>query len=283
MFYRPYTQSSMIKNRDSLNIDLAQSNIFQKSENLEADFEITTLELTYYYPISKEIELSFNYPFYYLSSGFLDSSLEYVHSTLGIETTRENEGHINNQITYRVTDKINKDSDYYVSGSPQIEIKYLLYEESDFLVSTNLGVKIPLGSVDNGFTNAKLGLMSGVQLQKNYETISWLVNLVLTLDGERELSDDITSNQLRYFFYLANKFQITDTTHFLLAYQYSSAPYEAYDDKFSSPTHLFQFALRKKLSTNNYIDLFLNQNTIPRHNEADITIGLSYHFQGLLL
>ena len=69
-------------------------------------------------------------------------------------------------------------------------------------------------------------------------------------------------------------------TSFLFTYQYSSAPYKSDDKKFNSYTHLLQFALRKNLKDKEHIDLFFNQNTIPRHNEADVTFGLSYFFKG---
>ena len=288
IFYRPYTNSAMIKKTDKINIDLSESNIFQKSENLLADFEITTLELTYYYPISDSIELSFNYPFYYVSKGFLDKPLDYVHSTLGISTTRENEGHIDNQLNYQITDKINKESAYFASGNPQVELKAALYESSSFLVSTNAGIKLPVGDTKDGFTSGKVDLMAGIQLQKNYEKVSWISNFIITLNGDRELSSDITSQRMRYFFYLANKlpfsyllpFDYHSKTDFLFAYQFSSAPYESSDEKFSSVSHLLQFAIRNYLSDDSYIDMYFNQNTIPRHNEADVTFGLSYYFKG---
>lgn len=278
----------MIKKRDSINVDVSQSNIFQKSENLIADFEITTLELTYYYPISSSLELSFNYPAYYVSKGFLDKPLDYVHSTLGINTTRENEEHIDNQLSYQVTDKIHKDKAYFASGNPQVELKLALYESDGFFMSTNVGVKLPAGNENDGFTSGKIDIMSGIQLQKNYDKVSWIGNFAITLNGERDLSSDITSQKIRYFFYLANKFPLTylvpfhyhSKADFIFAYQYSSSPYESSDKKFSSYSHLLQFAIRNYLRNESYIDIFFNQNTIPRHNEADVTFGLSYHFKG---
>ncbi|MEA3370159.1 MAG: DUF3187 family protein [Campylobacterota bacterium] len=288
IFYRPYTTSSMIKKTDSINLDLSQSNIFQKSENLLADFEITTFELTYYYPISDSLEISFNYPLYYISKGFLDKPLETIHSTLGIETTRDNEGHTNNQLNYQVTDQIDKDSAYFASGNPQIEIKLALYESDTFLLSSNAGIKLPVGNVKDGFTSEKVDVMAGVQLQKNYEKVSWIGNFIVTLNGKRELSSDISSQKMRYFFYLANKlplaylipFDYHSRADFLFTYQYSSAPYQSSDEKFSSYTHLLQFAIRNYLDDESYFDIYFNQNTIPRHNEADVTFGLSYHFMG---
>ena len=282
IFYRPYTQSAVIKEKASINIDISQSNIFQTSDNLRADFGLTTLDLTYYYPLSDTLELSFNYPLYYASKGFLDNFLDTVHDTLGITTTRLNDSHVANQFSYIVTDKIHKTSAYFASGNSQIEIKYALYKKDDFFASVNAGVKIPLGNTSDGFTSGKVDVMTGLQLQKNYETISWIANFNLSYNGERELSSDITSERLRYFVYLANKFTIPleslSGLDFLLAYQFSSAPYEGSDVKFNSYTHLLQFALRKNLKEGEYIDFFFNQNTIPRHNEADVTFGLSYHF-----
>ena len=282
IFYRPYTQSAVIKEETRINVDISQSNIFQTSNNLRADFGLTTLDLTYYYPLSDTLELSFNYPVYHISKGFLDNFLDTVHNTLDITTTRLNDGHIANQFSYMVTDKINKTSAYFASGNPQIEIKYALYQKDDFFASVNAGVKIPLGSTSDGFTSGKVDVMSGLQLQKNYETISWIANFTMSYNGERELSSEITSERLRYFFYLANKFTIPleslSALDFLFAYQFSSAPYEGSDVKFNSYTHLLQFALRKYLNEDEYIDFFFNQNTIPRHNEADVTFGLSYHF-----
>ena len=282
IFYRPYTQSALIKEKASINIDISQSNIFQTSTNLRADFGLTTLDLTYYYPLSDSLELSFNYPLYYTSKGFLDNFLDTVHDTLGITTTRLNDGHVANQFSYIVTDKIYKTSAYFASGNPQIEVKYALYAQDDLFASVNAGVKIPLGNTSNGFTSGKVDVMGGLQLQKNYETISWIANFNISYNGERELSSEITSERLRYFFYLANKFTIPfeglSTFDFLFAYQFSSAPYEGDDVKFNSYTHLLQFALRKYLEDDEYIDFFFNQNTIPRHNEADVTFGLSYHF-----
>ena len=282
----------MIKKEDSINIDISQSNIFQRSENIYADFGLTTVDLTYYYPLSNSIEITFNYPLYYMSRGFLDDPLDFIHSTLGIETTRENDGHINNKLHYEVTDKINRDRASFASGNPQIELKYSLYENNGFFISTNSGLKIPIGDKDDGFTSGKVDIMLGLLLQKNYEDISWIVNFATTLNAaEEELSLDITSEEFRYFFYLTNKFPITylipfnflRTTDFLFAYQYSSAPYKSSDEKFNSHTHLLQFAIRSYLSNGNYIDIFFNQNTIPRHNEADVTFGLSYHFKGFEL
>ena len=81
LFYRPYPQSTDIVKNYSMNIDLSQSNIFQKSDSIEADFELTAIELTYYVPISKKIELSFNYPLYYLSRGFMDDGLDLIHKS----------------------------------------------------------------------------------------------------------------------------------------------------------------------------------------------------------
>ena len=288
IFYRPYTNSAMIKKTDKINIDLSESNIFQKSENLLADFEITTLELTYYYPISGSIELSFNYPLYYVSKGFLDKPLNYYHSTFSMKTTSENEGHVDNQINYQVTDQINKDQAYFVSGNPQIEIKLALYERDGFFVSTNAGVKLPVGNKKDGFTSGKVDLMAGIQLQKNYEKVSWITNVIITQNGDRALSSDITSKKMRYFCYLANKlplsylipFDYHTKADFLFAYQYSSAPYESSDEKFSSISHLFQFAIRNYLSDDNYIDIYFNENTKPNHNVADVAFGLSYYFKG---
>ena len=79
LFYRPYAQSPLIHDH-MINIDISQSNIFQESENLEADFGLTTLEFTYYVPLSKNLELSFNYPLYYVSSGFMDNGLDFIHN-----------------------------------------------------------------------------------------------------------------------------------------------------------------------------------------------------------
>ena len=288
IFYRPYTNSAMIKKTDKINNDLSESNIFQKSENLLADFEITTLELTYYYPISGSIELSFNYPLYYVSKGFLDKPLNYYHSTFSMKTTRENEGHVDNQINYQVTDQINKDQAYFVSGNPQIEIKLALYERDGFFVSTNAGVKLPVGNKKDGFTSGKVDLMAGIQLQKNYEKVSWITNVIITQNGDRALSSDITSKKMRYFCYLANKLPLSYLIPFdyhsevdlLFAYQYSSSPYESSDEKFSSISHLFQFAIRNYLSDDNYIDIYFNENTKPNHNVADVAFGLSYYFKG---
>jgi len=288
LFYRPYTNSSIIKKSDSINIDISQSNIFQKSENLLADFEITTLELTYYHSLSDSLELIFNYPLYYLSRGFLDKPLDSIHSALGIETTRENEGHIDNQLNFQVTDQINKDKAYFASGNPQIEVKLALYEKEKFFISANAGVKIPLGNTEDGFSSGKVDFMAGLQLQKNYEEVSFIGNFIVTLNGDRKLSSDITSEKIRYFIYFANRlplsylipFDYHTKADFLFAYQYSSSPYESSDKKFSSYTHLLQFAIRNYLDDDNYLDIYFNQNTIPRHNEADVTFGLSYHFKG---
>ncbi len=289
IFYRPYTNSALINREDRINIDISQSNIFQKSENLEADFEITSLDFTYYYALSNSIEVSLNYPVYYIDRGFLDKPLDFIHTTLGIETTRENEGHIDNQLHYSITDQINIDSAYFASGNPQFELKIALFEANNFHISTNIGIKIPIGNIEDGFTSGKIDVMSGLQLQKNYEEVSWIANLIMTYNGERVISKDIVSKEMRYFIYLANRFPITyllpfnifSKTDFLFAYQYSSSPYSGGDKKFSSHTHLLQFAIRFYLSGSEHIDVFFNQNTIPRHNEADVTFGLSYNFKGL--
>lgn len=284
LFYRPYAQSPLIHDH-LINIDISQSNIFQKSENLEADFGLTTLEFTYYVPLSKNLELSFNYPLYYVSNGFMDNGLDFIHNTLGIATTRENENHINNLSTYRVTDKIDQSGTYFASGNFQTELKVKLYDESDFEFSINGGIKIPIGSSDKGFTTSKVDFMSALQLQKTFEQIRWISNFSVTHNGTYELSEDISSQKFRYFFFLGNEFTIasllpfiTDHHHLLLGYTYSSAPYSSSDEKFNSYSHLLQFAYRYVFSNEREIDFFLNQNTIPRNNEADITLGLSFRF-----
>lgn len=279
----------MIKSSDIFDISISESNIFQKSENLEVDFEITTLDFSYYYPISRSLEFTFNYPFYYISRGFLDNFLNSVHSSLKIETTRENEGHKDNQLQYRVTDAIYKDSAYYVSGNPQLELKYNFYRYNSLYIATNIGIKIPLGSVEDGFTTKKIDLMVGIELQKNYNQFSIISNAIVIFNGDYRLSSDIISKKYRYFLSLGSQVSVDyfldldfiNDTSFLFTYQYSSAPYESRDEKFSSYTHLLQFALREQLDDGEHIDIFFNQNTIPRHNEADVTFGLSYYFKGL--
>jgi len=281
LFYRPYTQSAMIRDVDSFTLSLSESNVFQKSDNLEADFEITTLDMSYYYRYNSNIELSFNYPFYYISKGFLDDFLDEVHSTLHIATTREHEGHINNRLRYRLLDNINKNSSYYITGNSQIELKYNLYRKDNLYLSTNIGIKIPMGNVEDGFTTSKIDYMSGVQLQKNYNDFLIVSNAVVTLNTNYRLSSDIISQKYRYFISLGTEFKLIESIDFLFIYQYGSSPYKSSDEKFDSYTHLLQFALRKDLKENQYIDIFFNQNTIPRNNEADVTFGLSYHCKGL--
>ncbi|WP_457746024.1 DUF3187 family protein [Sulfurimonas sp.] len=289
LFYRPYANAAIIKKKPTYNIDISQSNIFQKSTNLEADFGLTTLDLSFYYPISPNLEFSFDYPLYYVSAGFLDQPLDFIHTTLGITTTRENEGHIDNQLHFIITDKINKSSPYFASGNPQMELKYVFYKDATLHLSCNGGVKIPLGNKSDGFTTEKADVMLGFQIQKDYENISWLLNFVATKNSQFKLSNDIISHNMRYFLYVANRFPLkyllplnfVHNTDFLFTYEYSSAPYESSDVKFNSSTHLLQFALRKYLSHARYIDFFFNQNTIPRHNEADVTFGVSYNFKGL--
>ncbi len=193
LFYRPYAQSPLI-HEHTINIDIAQSNIFQKSENLEADFGLTTLEFTYYLPLSKNLELSFNYPLYYVSSGFMDDGLDLIHNSLGITTTRDNENHINNLSTYRVTDKIDQSGTYFVSGNFQTELKAKLYDESDFALSINGGIKVPIGSSDKGFSTSKIDFMSALQLQKTFRQIRWISNFSVTYNGTHDLSEDIKSN-----------------------------------------------------------------------------------------
>ncbi len=289
LFYRPYTQPAMIKNRNSINIDIAQSNIFQKSENMEADLEITTFETTFYYIYSSILEFSFNYPFYNVSAGFMDDGLDLVHKTLGIATTREHEGHINNKINFYIAGRVDKSTAYLVSGNPQIELKYSLYRENNLFISTIWGVKIPIGKSENGFSSEKVDIMTTIALQKNYDEISWLVNIAVTLNGNYNITSDINSEKIRYFLTVANQFPLdylipfkfTNSSSFLFNYKYSSAPYKSSDEKFGSYSNLFQFAIRTELKNQEYIDLFFNQNTIPRDNEADVTFGFSYHFKGL--
>ncbi len=268
----------MIRDVDSFNIDMAQSNIFQKSDNIEADFEMTTFDFTYYFIVNREIEISFNYPFYYISKGFLDDFLDSVHSTLQIATTRENEGHINNQLNYKITDTIYKTESYFVTGNPQLEIKYNLYNKNEIYLSTNFGIKIPMGNSEDGFTTNKIDIMSAIQFQKNYNLLSFVTNAVVTLNATHKLSSDIISEKYRYFISQSMQFNFFNKSDFLFTYQYSSAPYKSHDEKFSSHTHLLQFAIRENLKDGKYIDLFFNQNTIPRHNEADVTFGVSYCF-----
>jgi len=270
----------MIRDVDSLNISLSESNIFQKSDILEADFEITTLDISYYYRYNSNIELSFNYPLYYISQGFLDQFLDEFHSTLHIATTREHEGHIDNQLTFKIDDTIYKDSNYYVSGNPQIEMKYNIFSKEDLYIATNFGIKIPVGQTQDGFTTTKVDLMSGLEIQKNYENFMLLSNFVVVYDSKYRLSSDIISHKYRYFISFGTQFDFLMQTDFLFIYQYSSSPYISSDEKFDSYTHLLQFAIRKDLDNGRYIDLFFNQNTIPRDNEADVTFGVTYHFKG---
>jgi len=275
----------MVRDIDTFTLSLSESNIFQKSaksdDNLEADFEITTLDMSYYYCYDSRIELSFNYPFYFVSKGFLDDFLDEVHSTLHIATTREHEGHIDNKITYRLLNKINKNSSYYITGNPQVELKYNLYKKNNIYLSTNFGIKIPLGNVEDGFTTTKVDYMSGLQFQKNYQKFSLFSNAIVTLNGDYRLSSDIISQKYRYFLSMGTEFKLIGSIDFLFIYQYGSSPYNSSDEKFDSYTHLLQFALRKDLKESEYIDIFFNQNTIPRNNEADVTFGLSYHCKGL--
>lgn len=284
--YRPYTSAAVIEEQQQTTVSISQSNIFQKSTNLTADFGLTTFDVTYAAPLTKNFAYSFEFPLYYISRGFLDKPLDFVHKGLGITTTRENEGHIDNQMTYTVTDKIAKSNPYFAVGNPQIELKYLFYNDNTFSVAVNAGIKIPLGKTSDGFTNGKVDYMYGVALQKEYHSVAWITNFVITYNGKRKLSQEIVSKKIRYFFFLANQFPLRpllpfeffDRWKFLFAYQYSSAPYTSRDKKLSSYTHLLQFALRNYLDKKRYIELFFNQNTIPRHNEADVTLGFTYHF-----
>ncbi len=289
LFYRPYTQPVIIKSKNSFNLDISESNIFQKSENLEADFEITTVEFTYYYVYSNKMELSFNYPLYNVTAGFLDDGLNFVHETLGIATTREHDGHKNNQLNYQIDGSVDKTSSYLASGNPQIELKYSLYSTNNFYISVNSGIKIPIGKSSNGFSSEKIDIMSALQVQKIYDEVTWILNSALTFNGKYDIDSDINSERLRYFISLANQFPLTyllplgflEKSDFLFNYQFSSAPYKSDDKKFGSYSNLLQFAIRTQISKNEYIDIFFNQNTIPRHNEADVTFGLSYYFKGV--
>ncbi len=286
IMYRPYTSAAVIQEQEDVTMSISQSNVFQKSTNLTADFGLTTFDLTYSTPVTRSFAFSFEFPLYYVSRGFLDKPLDFVHKGLGITTTRENEGHVDDQMTYTITDKIEKYDPYFAAGNPQIEIKYLLYSDAKLSFAMNAGIKLPLEKTSDGFTNGRVDYMYGLALQREYDSIAWITNVVITYNGERRLSPDIVSKQIRYFFFLANQFSLKpllpfaffDRWKFLFAYQYSSAPYASQDKKFSSYTHLLQFALRNYLESKRYVELFFNQNTIPRHNEADVTFGLSYHF-----
>jgi hypothetical protein len=183
---------------------------------------------------------------------------------------------------------VDKQESYFASGNPQIELKYQLYHnpKKALALACSGGVKIPVGKKEDGFSSEKVDIMGALLLQKEFQTISWIANFILTRNGSLHLSDGIDAKQWRYFFYLANRFSLYNLTSFslfynvdfLFAYQYSSAPYKSDDIKFSGYTHLLQFALRYTIKDEKYVDFFFNQNTIPRANEADVTFGFSYHF-----
>ena len=279
LFYRPYTQTALLKDENAVNIDISESNVFQKSEKLNADFEITTLEVTYWYKYSKKLELSFNYPIYFLSKGFLDDGLDTIHHTLGITTTREHDGHTNNQFHF-LSGNIDKSKSYWVSGNPQLELKYLLYNQNNLYLSNILGIKLPLGRKANGFSSGYVDFMGALALQKNYDNIIFLTNIALTYNGKNRVDETIESKRLRYFITVATAFNIYKNVDFLTSYLYESAPYSGEDVKYNSHSNFLQFGLRVWLKNKDYIDLYFNQNTIPRHNEADVTFGLSYFFKG---
>jgi hypothetical protein len=280
LFYRPYTQTAILKEDSFYNVDLSESNIFQKSDTIEADFEITTLEFAYWYRYSDRVELSFDYPIYYLSSGFLDDFLDSVHHSLGITTTRENDGHINNQIHF-ISGNINKTKSYVASGNPQIELKYLLYNKNKIALSSIFGIKIPLGDTDDGFSSGGVDFMGALALQKSYEKVMFLFNFAVTYNAKHRVSTEIVSKKNRYFSTLATEFNLYKSIDFLASYLYESAPYSGGGEKYDSASNFLQFALREKLKNGEYIDIYFNQNTIPRHNEADVTFGLSYFFKGI--
>ena len=280
LFYRPYTQTALLKKGDFLNIDISESNIFQKSETIEADFEITTLELAYWYRYSDRIEFSFDYPFYYVSSGFLDNFLDFVHHSLGITTTRENDGHVNNQLHF-ISGDIDKTQSYFASGNPQFELKYLLFNKDNLALSSLFGVKIPLGSESDGFSSGGVDFMGALALQKTFQNFMLLANISFTYDSQHKVTEEIVSEKFRHFLTIATAFHLYKKIDFLTSYLYESAPYSGGGEKYDSASNFLQFALRADLDNDEYIDIYFNQNTIPRHNEADVTFGLSYFFKGL--
>jgi hypothetical protein len=277
LFYRPYTQTALLKKDNFYNLDISESNIFQKSDTLEADFEITTIEFAYWYRYNNNIELSFDYPFYYISSGFLDDFLDFVHHSLGITTTREHDGHINNQLHF-ISGDIDKSQSYFASGNPQLEVKYLLYYQKNLSCSSIFGVKIPLGKENDGFSSGGVDFMGAIALQKDYDTMMFLLNFAVTYDATHKVDEDIVSKEFRYFYTVATQFQLYRKIDFLASYLYETAPYSGGGEKYNSASNFLQFALRDNLEDGKHIDIYFNQNTVPRHNEADVTFGISYFF-----
>lgn len=286
IFYRPYAQSATMAGTPHTILTLSQSNIFQQSDSLTADFELTSLEFTQYFPAGKTFQFAFNLPLYYVSSGFMDGPLDTVHHALGITTTRENEGHVNDRSMYRIGNDIMREGDYCAIGNPQMELKAALYDSGTAAFALTAGVKMPFGKTSNGFTTEKTDYMLGLLSDYTDASVRWTVNAYLTANGKRSVTDEIVSMPWRYFLFVGNEISLGNVFskepsgpfHLLLGYTYMSAPYSGPDKKFSSYSHLLQAALRAFFNAENYLDIFINQNTIPRHNEADITLGLSYHF-----
>lgn len=286
IFYRPYAQSAAIADHPDTLITLSQSNIFQQSDTLTADFELTALEFTQFLPVWDSFQLAFNIPLYYVSSGFMDGPLDTVHRALGITTTRENEGHVNNRSRYRVGNDVMRSGHYFAVGNPQVELKAALLDSGAAAVALTTGIKLPLGKTSGGFTTEKTDYMAGVLADYSAASVRWTANASLTFNGRRSVTDEIVSEPWRYFLFIGNEISLESIVpnkmagpfHLLLGYTYMSAPYAGADEKFSSHSHLLQAALRTFFSKGSYLDLFVNQNTIPRHNEADITLGLTYRF-----
>ena len=286
LFYRPYTHSAMIKENFSTTVAVEQSNIFQRSENLDADFGLTTLDILLEYPINERVSLSLEYPLYYFSEGFLDGFLDGVHKTLGIATTREHDGHKSGEFHYNFAGEIVEEKSFYASGNPQLEVAYLLYKSDTLFLSTRVGLKLPFAKKEYGLSSDGVDIMASFALQKNFRTFAVLLNTVVTKNAPYKLEESIIAKEYRYFFSVATQFPLRSLVEypllkgwdFIALYSYNTSPYSATDVKYDSPSNFMQFALRKELLKSKYIDLFFNQNTIPRHNEADVTFGIAYHF-----
>ena len=185
IFYRPYPQSALISKEKYFNIDLSQSNIFQVSKNIETDFGLTSLEFTFTTPlVNNTLELSINYPLYYVSTGFMDNLLDLSHHTLGQTTTRETRGHINNHSTYKIGTSIDRSGNYFASGNPQIELKLNLLNKRRYALSINSGIKIPIGQAKDGFTTEKIDFMIGTQFQKEFDNFLWTTNFSITYNND---------------------------------------------------------------------------------------------------
>lgn len=177
----PETSDVMDRNKSVINADYTVSNVtvscftpVSSLYDIQIDAEVSRFSLDFRYGLYDNLEMGFEVPYVYLSSGYLDNFVESFEDAVGATTprSRERQGSNNFAYAFRYNNEylIQKNDSTSGLGDASFNAKYQVIQENAFLPNLSLrsAIKLPTGDKDSLLGSGKLDYGLGILVDKSF-------------------------------------------------------------------------------------------------------------------